>query len=248
MKISVISRWYNEEFFAPFFLSHYSWADEIIVMLEKSSDDKSAEIIVRYPNARIEYFDHGGTLNDRLMAEMMSDLAASLKSDWVIYADVDEFAFPIGFEDPRVVLEKADGNVIETWFRWVYRHTTEGNLDPTQPAIWQRRHGGRNTVYPETWRMNDKFMKPCIVKPETKIRWNPGQHGYFPNPAVKISNTKFDGVHWQMADVEIAVMRDARNDRRLSPENIKNRWGTKDISEEMIRAECERHLRDPLLF
>lgn len=245
MNISVISRWYNEEFFAPFFLNHYSWADEIIIMLEKSSDDRSAEIITQYPNARFDFSDHGGTLNDRLGAEMMSDLAASLKSDWVIYADVDEFAFPFGLKDPRIVLGRADGNVIETWFRWVYRHITEGDLDPTKLTILQRRHGGEYTISPGS---GDKFMKPCIVKPETKIRWSPGQHGYFPNPAVRISSTKFDGVHWQMADVEIAVMRDVRNDRRLSPENIKMRWGVKNFSEEMIRTECAAHLHDPQLF
>lgn len=246
MKISVISRWYNEEFLAPLFLGHYAYADEIFIMLDKTTTDKSAKIISRYPNTRIEYFDHGGVINDGLMAEMMSDLCASLKSDWVIYVDADEFVFPIDMKDPQMVLSQADGNLIDVWFRWVYRHATDAELDPTKPAIWQRRHGGKYTIVPGC---SDKFMKPCIIKPETKIRWDPGQHGYEPNPVIKVSDTKFSGVHWQMADVENAVKRmiDGR-EKRLSAENIRCGWGVRHLTEEKIRAECERHLHDPQLF
>lgn len=245
MKISVISRWYNEEFLAPLFLGHYAYADEIFIMLDKTTTDKSEEIIQRYPNTRIEYFDHGGVINDGLMAEMMSDLCTSLKSDWVIYVDADEFAFPIGMEDPRMVLSQADGNLIETWFRWVYRHISEKDLDLTLPAIWQRRHGGNYTLFG----MNDKFMKPCIIKPETLICWMPGTHGYRPNPVIKVSSTKFDGVHWQMADVENAVKRMIEGrERRLSAENIRHGWGVRHLTEAKIRTECEAHLNDPRLF
>jgi len=245
MRVSVISRWYNEEFFAPFFLSHYAWADEIIVLLEKSTTDKSAEIIGRYPNARIEYSDHGGVLNDRLLSDMMSDWAASLESDWVIRADADEFAFPIGFEDPRVVLARADGNVINTWYRWIYRHATDTDLDPSKPAMFQRRHGGPYTIYPGR---GDKFVKPCIVKPEAKVRWHPGEENCGASPLIQVSSTTFDGVHWQMVDVEVAIRRNASNDRRLSAENIKNGWGVKNFTEARIRAECAAHLHDPQVF
>lgn len=245
MKISVISRWYNEAFFAPFFLIHYAWADEVIVMLDKTTTDESAEIIGRYPNARFEYFDHSGMLNDRLLIEMMSDLSGSLKTDWVIHADADEFAFPAGMGDPRTALVRADGNLIETWFRWVYRHKTDLDLDPSKPALLQRRHGGEYRIWPG---MGDKFMKPCIIKPETKTRWGIGTHSFQPNPLIKISSIKFDGVHWQMADVEIAIKRNASNDSRLSPENKAHRWGVKNFTEAMIRAECASHLNDPQVF
>lgn len=251
MKISVISRWYNEEFFAPFFLSHYAWADEIVIKLEKTTTDKSAEIIRSYPNARIEYSNLGGMLNDRLMADMMSNLAAALKSDWVIYVDVDEFVFPCDYSeritvaDPRAYLAHAEGNLIETWFWWVYRHRTDADLDPTKPAIWQRRHGGDYTIVPG---MANRFMKPCIVKPETRIRWGIGTHNYQPNPMIKTSKTKFAGVHWQMVDVDKAVQRNYSIEKRLSAENRASGWGVKNFTEAMIRAECAAHLNDPQLF
>jgi Glycosyl transferase family 2 len=246
MKVSVISRWYNEEFFAPFFLSHYAWADEIIVLLDTTITDKSAEIVSRYPNARVEMKDTGGVLNDRVLSDMMSDYAAASKSDWVIRADADELTFPIGFQNPRESLEQADGNVINTIYRWIYRHHTEGPLDPTKPAVQQRRHGGEYTIWPG---MGPCYLKPTIVKPEAKIRWTPGEQNFYNPPSeIKMSSTVWDGVHWQTADVEQWVKRNAANDRRLSTENKAKGWGVKNFTEEMIRAECKAHENDERLF
>jgi hypothetical protein len=250
IKVSVISRWYQEEFFAPYFLSHYSFADEIVIMLDKTTTDRSAEIIARYPNARFEYFDHGGVMNDRLHAEMMSDLAPRLKSDWVIYADADEFAFPAGGGDPRVALAQADGTVIRATFRWIYRHITDADLDPTLPAIWQRRHGGPYKIegsISRSWEMG--HVKPCIVRPEAGIKWGGGQHHILSGHPVQYSKTEFDGVHWQMVDVDIAVWRTGPGrEQRLSEENKRNHWGYRGWSEEKIRKDCESHLHDPQVF
>jgi hypothetical protein len=245
VRVSVISRWNNEEFLAPFFLGHYSWADEIVIRLDSATTDRSAAIINQYPNAWFSYFDSGGEMNDRLLAEMMSDLAGRLRSDWVIYVDADELAFPAGGADPHDVLADADGNLIETWFRWVYRHKDDADLDPTKPAIWQRRHGGKYTIVPNAV---DRFMKPCIVKPSAGILWGVGTHGYEPNRKIKVSSTKFDGVHWQMADVDNAVKRYYKNIDRLSVENVKKGWGVKNFTEDMIRKECASHLNDPQVF
>jgi len=241
--ISVITRWYNEEFFAPFFLNHYCpWADEVIVLLEKNTKDNCRSVIKKYPNARYEFVETEEKLNDRILSDILSDLAMSLKSDWVIRADADEYTFPKGFGNPRESLEKADGNVINNWYRWVYRHYTEKDLDPSLPTVPQRRHGGAYTI----WKgMGDKYLKPTIVKPEVGVRWYPGDQRIHANNKVIISSTVWDGVHWQMADVEHAIKRNHKNESRLSEENIKNNWGVKKFTPEMIRKECESHLHDP---
>jgi hypothetical protein len=96
--------------------------------------------------------------------------------------------------------------------------------------------------------MGEKYLKPTIVKPESKIRWNPGEQSYQKNPLIKISPIYFDGVHWQTADCENWIQRNAKNESRLSQENIKNNWGVKKFTAKMIRAECEKHLDDPQLF
>lgn len=245
MRVGVVSRWYNEEFFAPFFLNHYSWADEIIILLEKISTDKSAKIIESYPNAKVEYCNTGILLNDRLLSDICSDRIARMDCDWVVKADADEYLFPYNFEDPREILAKADGNLIYNWYRWVYRHRTEKDLDPNLSTIMQRRHGGIYTI----WKgMNDKYIKPSIVRPEIGLKWLAGDQRYQPNKNVIKSSTIFDGVHWQMADGLHAAARNHKNESRLSEENVKKNWGVKNFTREMILQECENHLDDPLLF
>lgn len=242
MKVTVISRWFNEEFFAPYFLSHYAWADEIIIVLEKSTTDRSADIAGQFKNTYIEYCDFGAVLDDSIFSNMMSDLATGLDSDWVIRADADEMTFPYGFADPREALEKADGNVINTLYRWIYRHKDDADLDPAIPSVTQRRHGGKYTIWPG---MGETFVKPTIVRPDVNIRWTPGEQRFEPNGRVKISKTVWDGVHWQMVDVDEAVRRLISAEKRLSEKNIKNNWGVRKFTEAMIREECLKHLNDP---
>ena len=252
MKISVISRWYNEEFFAPFFLNHYSpWVDEIIILLEKATNDKSEEIISRYPKVRVEYTDTGKLLNDRLLSNLLSDKLEELDSDWVIRADADEFLFPEApynyrdLHECREALALADGNLINNWYHWVYRHETDTDLDPMLPTVEQRRHGGKYTIWPG---MGSRYLKPSIVKPGIGIRWIAGDQRIEPNSKIVLSSTMFNGAHWQTADAEEWARRNHKNESRLSEENIKNNWGVKNFTREMIFAECDSHLKDPLVI
>ena len=234
-----------KSFLLLFFLNHYQFADEIIIFLEESTNDKSREIINKYDNAKIINCNTGKTLNDRLLSNLANEHIKHMNVDWVIKADADEYTFPYSNLDPREVLSKAKGNVINTWYRWVYRHKTESDLDPSKPTIWQRRHGGNYTIWPG---MGTRYLKPTIVKPDCGIRWNPGDQSYQKNPNIKISNIEWDGVHWQTADCEEWIRRNNKNESRLSEENIKNKWGVKNFTEQMIRKECEKHLNDPKLF
>ena len=245
MRISIVSRWYNEEFFAPFFLNHYQWCDEIIILLERFTSDRSAEIINRYPNAKVELVDTDAYLNDRLLSDIVSDRIALLDCDWAIRADADEYLFAPNFENPRDVLATADGNLINNWYRWVYRHESEGDLDPLLPTVPQRRHGGKYTIWPG---MGDRYLKPSIAKPEIGVRWMPGDQRIYPNSKVVVSSTVFDGVHWQTADAEEWARRNHKNESRLSEENKKKNWGVKNFTREMIEKECDSHLQDPQLF
>lgn len=245
MKVIVISRWYNEEFFAPFFLNHYRWADEIVILLEKTSTDKSAEIINRYSNAKVEYCDTGLLLNDRLLSNIVNDHIVGMDCDWIVKVDADEYLFPFDFKNPKEILSQANGNLINSWFRWVYRHRTEKDLDATLPTVMQRRHGGKYTIWPG---MKDRYSKPAIVKPGVGLRWIAGDQRYEPNQNVIVSETVFDGVHWQMADAEHAAARNHKNESRLSEENIRNKWGVKNFTKEMILQECKNHLNDTQLF
>jgi hypothetical protein len=243
MKIVVLSMWHNEARLAPFFLGHYSYADEIHLMIGRDTTDNTREICARYPNVEIEEFTFpGGLLNDTLKIEKFNSVAAGLDCDWIMALDADEFIFPPSREDPRAYLSQQYGNLLQVPMWQVYRHVTEEDLDPARPALEQRRHG--NALKPH-------HTKPVVVKPEARIEWAVGHHGYKDSGSVIESRDVFWGAHWAMADADMAIARYIRGRRdRMSDDNIRNRHGvhTFALTEEKIRQECAAHVCDPQLF
>lgn len=243
MKIVVVSAWYNEAFLAPFFLSHYAYADKIHLIIDVATTDKTHDICARYSNVEIEGFSSPEGMDDGINIGLVNKRVASLDCDWVYVVDADELVFPKNMGNPRDVLARQTGNLLYVPLRNVYRHITDSDLDPNKPALEQRRHG--DPV------VHSDYTKPMIAKPETGIQWQVGHHSYHSNSKLKRSQESFQGVHWQSVDVEMAIERRLKGRRdRLSPANIKNKWGDDNLSltEEFIRAECNAHLNDPQLF
>lgn len=248
MKISVISRWVNEEFLAPFFLSHYQFADEIIVYLDTATTDHSAGIIQKYRKTELRFTTSPGGLNDRFLVDLINNAVARLDSDWVIAVDADEFIFDAKeFRNPRTLIESADGNLIYAHFWQIYRNRLDAPLNPNEPAIFQRRYGDPN----RTEGINAMYKKPIIIRPSTGIRWEPGHHTFEKNDAITVSSTILDGAHWTMAELNNAIERRIKGRRdRFSRENRRRKWGGRwfDITENDLRREYEKHIDDPRLF
>lgn len=243
MKITVLSKWYQEEDLAPFFFNHYSFADEIILYLDRGTNLETMIEIKKCPKVKIVWGDSDGKLNDYDCVTALNKIAYNCKSDWLIYADADEFVFPEGLADPREVLSKADGTMIYSHMWNIYKHETDEPLDPLKPVIFQRRHGDPNII-PEC-------IKPNVVKPEVKIHWGVGCHTYTPNDKIKPSSIRFLGAHWQSVDFNIACKRRIRNVReRLSQTNIDNLWASHNfnVTRESIAELMDQHKNDPLLF
>jgi len=244
MRIGVVSFWYNEAQLAPFFLSHYAFADVVHLVIDTASTDGCRDIAARYPNVEIEDSTFpNGQLDDGLKVDWFNRAVAALDCDWAIAVDADEYVFPRAGESVWRALARQSGNVVKAELLNVYRHVTDGDLDPMRPTIEQRRHGDP--------RVQRGYTKPIIVKPETLIEWTPGNHYYKPNVNIRESVETFAGAHWQWADVEIALVRKLKGRRdRLSPNNLKNGWGTENLNwtEAIIRQECAAHANDPLLF
>ena len=142
MKITIISPWYNEEVFAPFFLNLYNYADKIHIFLDADTNDNTEEICKQYDNVEIEkvaYPNH--RFNDKFITEIINNFVAELESDWVIVVASDEFIFPKNSESTRAVLERQSANLLKAqmWLTW--RHSTETDLDFSKPSVYQRRHG-----------------------------------------------------------------------------------------------------------
>lgn len=243
MKITVLSKWYQEEDLAPFFFSHYSFADEIILYLDKGTNEETIAEIAKCPKVKIVWGESEGGLNDYDCVMALNKIAYNCKSDWLIYADTDEFIFHERYADIREALENADGNIIHSHMWNMYKHETDEPLDLSKPAIFQRRHGDPNII-PEC-------IKPNVIKPEIKIHWGVGCHTYKPNDKIKPSSMRFLGAHWQSVDLDIACRRRIRNVKeRLSQTNIDNLWASHNFSvtRESIAELMEQHKNDPQLF
>lgn len=247
MKISVLTSFYNGDLLIPYFLNHYSYADEILITFNDGGqpiDEPTKKLILSYPNTKIEQFSYPEGKTDYAHAiEICNRIVATLDSDWAIVVSADELIFPVGMQDVRAVLRDADGVIINAWLWWVYRHRTDKDLDPSLPIIWQRRHGYPNRTF-------CGCVKPVIVKPSAGITFSIGGHGCHATRG-KTSNVRFDGAHWLNADPTIAIQRRMRGRReRVSERSQKDGMGSQhfDITEEAILAECESQLDDPQLF
>ncbi len=244
MKITVVSKWFEERELAPFFINHYSYADEIVIYLDKNSNDGTFEFIENNPKVKIVWGDSGGKLNDYDCVEAINKIAYNCKSDWLIYADADEFLFPANFEDPREVLANVDGNLVFAYIWDMYKHESELPLDYSNPSILQRRHGDPNSLIYE-------HKKPTIIKPEIKIHWGIGCHEYNANSQIVPASIHFQGAHWQSADLDIACKRRIKNVKeRLSDLNLQNNWAFHNfnITREELERIFEEHKNDPQLF
>lgn len=246
MEFGVVTMWYNEAFLAPFFLNHYEWVDRIHLLLDTDSNDNTREKCEQYANVEIEDFTFPDMMDDNLKVRKVNEAVGKMKSDWVFAVDADEFIFPaVGHAMPVLMRQKANLLYAQMW--QVYRHETDNDLDPSKPAVLQRRHGDPNV----TVGINKLYTKPIIVRPEVGMEWSPGCHSYKPNEKVVISTEKFLGTHWAMADVDMAVERRISGRReRQSRYNLERKLTFQHhfITEEEIRRECEEHLCDPQLF
>jgi glycosyltransferase involved in cell wall biosynthesis len=243
MKLTVLTMWYNEEKLAPFFFKHYrDLVDEIVVIVDADTDDNTREICKKN-GAIIKEFKFPDGMDDILKRDRLNEELENIKSDWVLGVDADEFVFaPFSFKI-KPFLEEADragADLVFTSFANVFKHKTEGKLDINKSIVHQRQHGSFNIS--EWGELNNR--KANVIKPY--LRWEVGFHlayGWH-----NIYKNCLLGVHWAMADVDLAIERRIYGRKlRMSKRNkeLKLSWHLFNITEEQIRKECKKHENDP---
>jgi len=248
--IEVISMWYNEEFLAPFFLDHYSWADKIIILLDADTDDGTEQLIKMAPNARYEYFTFPNMMDDDLKAAELNARYRRTESDWVLFVDADEFIYHPEMPVPEF-LQTVPNDLVTVIFYQVYRHITDDNLTYSKPVLMQRRHGD-----PNVWEgVNGKYRKPCVAKQGLPFRWGPGCHSLGGPDAVeymeKAITVPLFGAHWLNADPCFCVERRVKGRRdRQSRNNLRKGLTSHQhgITKESVLAECKAHENDPIVI
>jgi hypothetical protein len=237
MKVELITMMYNEEFLLPFFLNHYSWVDEIVVLYDKDTNDNSESILCDANNVSIIPFDMPDGMDDGLKSKLISNAYQSSTADWVIVADADEFIF---INNSRLSSITSDDQAASVVLYDVYRHITEPDLDPLQSIYSQRSHGC----------LDSRYIKPSIVRGGLSgISWGPGHHHLFGTANYK--QIPFIGSHWANADLSFCINRRIHNRRdRQSPTNKSMGWSTQNwnVTEQSIIDECNLHGNDAKLW
>lgn len=247
MKIAIVTFWYNEEDLAPFFLKHYNYVDDIYVYIDTDTNDSTREICRACSNVTIRdmSFPHG--FDDITKVNAVNSAVRELTHDWVYAIDSDEFIQqPKQYKSAKDFLLKQGqlGNTLVIAYMYqVYRHVTDEDLDISKPVLPQRCHGDPNL----TTAFNRCYVKPVVVKPETKIAWLPGCHIYHSGYNIKIAKEQFFGAHWKMVDSSIAIRRRLLNNQaRFSKRQLKTRMCYQDIyaTKESILRDLEKHRYD----
>jgi len=107
MKIAAILTVYNDEAFLPQFLDYYSAQVDTIFAIDNESDDRSIEILKRYPKVELSVYQTGGRFNHERKNEVLNEKAKSCVGsfDYTLVLDVDEFIVPKKLGPIRTALE-----------------------------------------------------------------------------------------------------------------------------------------------
>jgi hypothetical protein len=240
--ITVVSCWYNEEDFAWLFLRHYGkFADKIVVLLDQDTNDKTLEVIRHFQDLDIDVkpliMPNG--LDDKLKRNQINAEYKRHQEGWILIADSDEFVI-----EPScgmgAYLNNVKADAIRIDYIWMYQHKSEEPLNLYEPVLKQRKHGKRNGL--------ERWKKPALVRAGKNIEWSYGHHEVSTN---NFHDEMLLGVHWSMADVNLAMKRRINNHRnRMSEENKRAGLSVHNytITEEKIKDICNQHNDCPRVF
>jgi len=246
--IYVITAWYNEQSLANLFLSHYCFADKIIILLDESNNDDSLEIINNYKNTEVRRLSMPHGMDDALKQFQINETYNSItaKDSWVIIVDADEFVY-LPQQGLKEYLSQIESDVVKVDYYQIYQHKTENSLDLNLPVFSQRRYGKKTVNLKASWE------KPCIARTLKSLKWAPGHHDVMSNniPPCRIDNKLLLGAHWAMAEVDLAIARRILGRRnRMSPSNLQRGFSHHNfkITEQDIIDECRQNNDCPLIF
>lgn len=237
--ITVITCWYNEEFLSNLFLSHYSFADKIIILLDENNNDNTLNIINKNNNIEIKTLKMPDGMDDQLKQDQINNEYKTINDGWVIIADADEFIY-LPEQGMSSYLKNIKEDVVKIDYFQMYQHKNENPLNQVTPVFEQRRYGIRNGL--------DRWIKPAIARANIGIKWTVGHHEI---STLNIHPIPLFGAHWAMADIDLAINRRISGRKnRMSQNNYNYRYSNHNfrITEEEIETICQKNNNCPLVF
>ena len=220
----VLSICWNEEFFLPYFLKHYSFATKIIIF-DNMSSDNSVAIMKQHPNVEIATYNTNEQIRDDIYLEIKNHAWKQYKHlcDWIIIVDIDELIHhPLGIPafvqslPPNVGIAKCKG----------YEMFSPG-LSPYSPdenmSIFQKCATGMPGVkLDKCTLLNTKMVQD--------MNYLTGCHQAYPKMTrptfITYTHPQFVLLHYKFIHpLPQMIHRYKQMARRLSQQNLLNGWG-----------------------
>jgi len=242
MKITVISHWYNEELLARLFFEHYAYCDNIIILLDTDTDDRTREFAWVSPNVEVRDVHCSDKMDNIQMLDNINRAILEVKDGWIYMVDADEFIFPQFWENPKVFLARQRAETVICNYYHVYRHITDSDIDYSLPPVPQRIHALDGGPEHRNW-----FWKPSVFRADAGVQLTIGNHRFQGEHTV--SDERYIGAHWKQADPAICIPRRLSNMKRHSAHDHKKGWGNHDfhVTAEGLRKQLEAKNDLPVL-
>jgi len=220
--ITVYTITYNEEILIQFMIDHYRerFPGCRIVVYDNMSTDNTVKIALAN-DCEIVPFDTHNEFQDRRHMEIKNNCWKDAKTDWVLMCDLDEL---VDIHEAELKIEEKLGTSMircETYDMI----NMKNNLN-----IHGMKYGVKSPMPGKAFLFNKRFIK--------EINYGPGAHICNPKGTIAYSKKMHRMYHYASVNEDLTIEKFKEYRKRLSPENIKNGWGSQYfMTSEEIRQE-----------
>lgn len=223
IKINIYTICYNEEVVLPHMIKWYKdrFPDCHIVVYDNYSTDNTEKIALEHGCEVIKY-DTGNKLSDSTYLKIKNNCWKTSNTDWVIVCDVDEFL-------------DIDSSMLNT-DRTLYKSKGFNMCNVENTSICDIKYGIEAIQYDKVVLFNSKYIK--------EINYDPGCHSCNPIGDIIWGIKNPNLFHMKFIDEDLLVEKYKSYAKRLSDENLKNKWGYHYQEEESsLRESYKNHLK-----
>ena len=220
MKIDLYVLCWNEEMIIPYVMNYYQKYINSICVIDNMSDDRSLEILSKYPNVRVVQYDSGNQIRDDLYLNFKNQQWKDSrgKADYVIVCDMDEVVWMDGIIEYLTECKEKGITVIRPRMIELYRMELPRYSEDLL----------LHTTCKST--RNKRTFKPLVFDPNQiqEINYHIGGHNCYPTGNVRyLESGRLNYFHTKFVDVDLMVERKVLYKKRLSDVNRQFRWGSK---------------------
>lgn len=223
--ITVYTIAFNEALVLQFMIDHYRkrFPNCKIVVFDNESTDNTVAI-AEQNGCQVITYSTNNQISDNKYLEIKNHCWRNADTDWVLVCDVDEL---LDIDEEQLRAEEAVGSTMIRAEGYNMVNLSQGD------DLSQIRHGARAESYDKRYLFNKKFVQ--------NIKYNHGCHHCNPSGHIQLSQHAYPAYHYKYINIDFLIQRYTIYAARLSPENVKHRWGwhyTKTADE--VREDWDR--------